>query len=59
MSGRKLGDHNFSYRQGVPKYTSNDVVTDKNFANEGLAYARDVEINNARAAMIGCVFSFL
>lgn len=40
---------------GVPKYTSEDIVTDKNFANEGLAYARDVEVNNGRWAMIGYV----
>lgn len=42
-----------SLGQGTPKYTSDDIVTDKNFANEGLAYARDVEVNNGRWAMIG------
>ena len=39
--------------QGTPKYTADDITTDKNFANEGLAYARDVEVNNGRWAMIG------
>jgi hypothetical protein len=44
-----------SLGQGTPKYTSDDIVTDKNFANEGLAYARDVEVNNGRWAMIGFI----
>ena len=35
------------------KFTKDDLVTQKQFANEGLAYARDVEVNNGRWAMIG------
>lgn len=34
-------------------YSKDDVVTQKQFANEGMAYARDVEVNNGRWAMLG------
>lgn len=39
--------------QGQAAFGQNDLVTDKNFANEGLAYARDVEVTNGRYAMLG------
>ena len=34
-------------------FSKDDIVTDKQFANEGLAYARDVEVTNGRWAMLG------
>ena len=30
-----------------------DLVTDRQFANEGMGYARDVEVTNGRYAMLG------
>lgn len=40
-------------------YTSQDIITQKQFENEGLAYARDVEVNNGRWAMIGFLSALL
>jgi hypothetical protein len=42
-----------SIGQNSSGFTKDDLVTDKQFANEGLAYARDVEITNGRWAMLG------
>ena len=34
-------------------FNKEDLVTERQFANEGLAYARDVEVTNGRWAMLG------
>lgn len=34
-------------------FSKDDLVTERQFANEGLAYARDVEVTNGRWAMLG------
>lgn len=35
-------------------YSKDDISTQKQFANPGMAYARDVEVTNGRWAMLGC-----
>lgn len=34
-------------------FNKGDLVTDRKFANEGMGYARDVEVTNGRYAMLG------
>lgn len=36
-----------------------DLVTDRQFANEGMGYARDVEVTNGRYAMLGFLAALL
>lgn len=40
-------------QNAAPAFGKDDIVTQKQFANEGLGYARDVEVTNGRWAMLG------
>lgn len=53
VEAEKLVGQNSS---GISK---DDLVTDEQFSNEGLAYARDVEVTNGRWAMLGFLAALL
>lgn len=48
-----------SVGQNSKGFTKDDLVTDEQFSNEGLAYARNVEVTNGRWAMLGFLAALL